>query len=107
MKQSEFLLKVILWSFFFILMEHNFRNGSQLFNEDEYYSNYCYDMYHKKRGLALIFNHEQFNRQRQRRGTHIERLRDTFKSLDFKVKIYEDKTKSEIFSILQKGVCKC
>lgn len=63
-------------------------------------------MRHRKRGLALIFNHEQFNKQRPRRGTHIDRdrLRQTFKSLDFKVKIYEDKTKSEILNILQKGM---
>lgn len=64
-------------------------------------------MCHKKRGLALIFNHEYFDTQRKRRGTHIDRdrLRDTFKSLDFKVKIHEDKTKSQILAILQKGIC--
>lgn len=63
-------------------------------------------MSHKKRGLALIFNHEQFHTQRQRKGTQIDRdrLHKTFKLLEFKVKIYENKTKSEILDILQKGV---
>lgn len=84
----------------------NCSNEYETCSENERHSKYCYDMCHKKRGLALIFNHEHFNRQRRRRGTHIDRdrLRDTFKSLDFKVKIYEDKTKAEILTILQKGV---
>lgn len=85
----------------------NFSNASGAFNQDDYYLKYCYDMCHKKRGLALIFNHEDFSTQRKRRGTHIDRdrLRETFKSLDFKVKVYEDKKKAEILAILQKGVC--
>ncbi|XP_055299000.1 caspase-1-like [Sitodiplosis mosellana] len=83
-------------------------NECETFNQDNYHSNYCYNMCHKKRGLALIFNHEYFSKQRQRRGTHIDRdrLHDTFKSLDFKVKIYENKTKLEILAILQKVAAK-
>lgn len=66
---------------------------------------YCYNMYHKKRGLALIFNHEEFVNQRRRRGTNIDRdrLRKTLKALDFKVKTYENHTKFEVLNVLQKS----
>lgn len=66
---------------------------------------YCYNMQHEKRGLALIFNHEIFASQRPRRGTNIDRdrLRETFSLFDFDVEIHEDQTKSQVLRILENG----
>lgn len=66
---------------------------------------YCYKMDHRNRGLCLIFNHERFSKLPLRRGTRFDRnrLRDTFKSLQFKVKIFDNRGKEEIMCILEKG----
>lgn len=62
-------------------------------------------MDHEKRGMALIFNHEIFDCNSPRRGTHIDcdRLSRTFESLDFDVKIFENETISEIKGILDES----
>lgn len=82
----------------------------QLTNEEinqkiAYPLDYCYKMNHSKRGLCLIFNHEIFCHLSRRRGTHFDRnrLRDTFKSLHFKVKIFQNRRKQEIMGILGKS----
>lgn len=70
-----------------------------------YPMDYCYKMDHRNRGLCLIFNHERFSKLPPRRGTRFDRnrLRDTFKSLQFKVKIFDNRAKEEIMLILEKG----
>lgn len=61
---------------------------------------YEYNMDHKSRGMAIIFNHERFDQPGvpTRYGTNIDRdnLRETFKSLGFTVKVFNDRTYSEI-----------
>ncbi|KAI5616881.1 caspase 6, apoptosis-related cysteine peptidase, like 1 isoform X1 [Silurus asotus] len=53
-----------------------------------------YQMNHDRRGLALIFNHEDFaNPDKKRRGTNKDRdiLRDRFQELGFEVQSYNDR----------------
>ena len=53
-----------------------------------------YNMNHRKRGLALIFNHEHFEipQLRSRAGTNVdcENLREALEALHFDVSIYKD-----------------
>lgn len=66
-----------------------------------------YNMSHKKRGLALIFNHEFFDipSLECRKGTNIdcEKLKKTFKSLDFEVSTYKDCKLREFLGHIDKG----
>ncbi|XP_031628321.1 caspase-1-like [Contarinia nasturtii] len=66
---------------------------------------YYYKMDHKKRGIALIFNHEKFYDfdVTTRIGTNIDRdrLHQTFSGLGFDVIIHNDRTEREIKTILQ------
>ncbi|XP_037822475.1 caspase-1-like isoform X2 [Lucilia sericata] len=66
-----------------------------------------YNMNHKKRGLAIIFNHEFFDipSLENRKGTNIdcEKLKKTFKSLDFEVSIYKDCKLREVFEHIDKA----
>lgn len=68
---------------------------------------YYYNMNHTKRGIALIFNHESFDDidWAERIGTQADcqNLRKTFIALNFEVRIHNDRTKSEMKNILQKG----
>lgn len=68
---------------------------------------YHYNMNHTKRGIALIFNHESFDDTdwAERSGTQADcqNLRKIFTALNFEVRIHNDRTKSEMKSILQKG----
>lgn len=62
-------------------------------------------MSHKKRGHALIFNHEHFSSfdVSTRTGTNDDRnnLKETLTSLHFEVTVYNDKRWTEIRSILE------
>lgn len=62
-------------------------------------------MDHKKRGLALIFNHEVFDCNSPRKGTRADRdnLQRTLESMDFDVQIFENETISEIKGILEES----
>lgn len=66
-----------------------------------------YNMNHKKRGLALIFNHEFFDipSLENRKGTNVdcEKLKKTFKSLDFEVSTYKDCKLREFLDHIDKG----
>lgn len=68
-----------------------------------------YDMHHKSRGTALIFNHERFNDPGlgKRTGTAVDstNLKQTFESLHFDVPIYNDLSLVEIKRTLME--CKC
>ncbi|XP_041641829.1 caspase-6-like isoform X2 [Cheilinus undulatus] len=57
-----------------------------------------YKMDHKRRGLALIFNQENFESLESRPGTQADRdnLEKSLKDLNFEVKIYNDKKKSDV-----------
>ncbi|XP_073814060.1 death related ICE-like caspase [Musca autumnalis] len=59
-----------------------------------------YNMRHKNRGLALIFNHEHFTVQtlKSRSGTNVDcdNLARCLKQLDFDVRIYKDCTLKEL-----------
>lgn len=67
-----------------------------------------YNMSHKRRGMALIFNHATFLINSPRKGTNLDRdrLKDTLASLDFDVNVYENRTISEIKNILLNGKLK-
>lgn len=68
---------------------------------------YYYNMNHKNRGLAVIFNHEQFDDDiKPRNGTQAdrERLCETFRALDFDVRAYDDLKQNEILEQLEKGI---
>lgn len=62
-------------------------------------------MDHKKRGMALIFNHEMFDCNSPRKGTSADRdrLEYTLESLGFEVKIFENETISEIKGVLEES----
>ena len=54
-----------------------------------------YNMNHPRRGIAIIFNHMNFDPRlglKQRNGTNVDRdsLRSVLKGLDFEVKVYND-----------------
>ncbi|XP_041641277.1 caspase-6-like isoform X3 [Cheilinus undulatus] len=60
-----------------------------------------YKMDHKRRGLALIFNQEHFMDEKHlptRTGSKVDRdnLEKSLKDLNFEVKIYNDKKKSDV-----------
>lgn len=63
-----------------------------------------YNMGHKRRGLALIFNHKNFDPRlglKPRNGTDADRdnLRMTLRQLDFDVKVFNDLPLRDIVSI--------
>lgn len=64
-------------------------------------------MNHKKRGVALIFNHYKFfdSNLLARQGTDVDvrNLTATFSALDFQVNLYADLTLKEIEETLKKG----
>lgn len=77
----------------------NLPTGPSIFAEE-------YDMNHSKRGKAVIFNHITFkNGQSPRFGAQQDAivLREEFGRLQFDVKIHTNKTKKEIFSVLEEG----
>lgn len=66
----------------------------------------AYNMRHRRRGVALVFNHKHFASHlglKQRNGTDQDRenLANTLKRLDFTVRVYEDQAWKDIDSILQ------
>ncbi|XP_060729019.1 caspase-6-like isoform X2 [Tachysurus vachellii] len=64
-----------------------------------------YEMNHKRRGLALIFNHEHFQFFCERRGTKIDRdnLKQRFQALGFEVNIHDNKNKTEVLEEIFKA----
>lgn len=70
-----------------------------------------YNMNHNERGIALIFNHENFDpatKLNKRLGTDLdcEHLISTLKSLYFDVQPYKDLRLSELLSTVEKGIPK-
>lgn len=67
-----------------------------------------YNMNHKRRGLALLFNHKHFDPRLQlktRNGTNADRdnLRITLRQLDFEVKVYDDLPFKELDRLLEEA----
>lgn len=66
-----------------------------------------YNMNHKRRGLALIFNHEFFDipSLESRKGTNAdcEKLKKAFKKLDFEVTDHKDCKLRELLEWIEKG----
>lgn len=65
-------------------------------------------MNHYKRGIAIIFNHYQFDNKmlESREGTDkdVAALEETLKLLQFDVVVYNDYTYSQIYDKLQEGM---
>ncbi|GLV45905.1 Death related ICE-like caspase [Carabus blaptoides fortunei] len=61
-----------------------------------------YFMSHKRRGKAIILNHEHFDKEDSREGTQIDvdRLTDVLSTLKFEVEVHKD---LEYFDIIQLG----
>ncbi|ROI15114.1 Caspase-6 [Anabarilius grahami] len=67
-----------------------------------------YKMNHKKRGMALIFNHENFYwhlRLNSRSGTNADRdnLVRRFKELDFEVRAYDDYKRDQVLEQIKEA----
>lgn len=66
-----------------------------------------YNMKHKKRGIAIIFNHEKFDIHtlKTRSGTNVdcEQLKNCLKNLGYTVKVYHDLHFKELNSIVQEA----
>ena len=65
-----------------------------------------YNMNHRRRGKAMIFNHKNFDPRlglKARNGTDRDRdnLRITLRNLDFEVKVYDDLPYKEMERILE------
>lgn len=63
-----------------------------------------YDTTHKKRGIALVFNHKIFYSTTSRPGTDRDRdnISRVLQKLGFEVRIYQDYRYSELYDILEK-----
>uniref|UniRef100_A0A182T656 Caspase family p20 domain-containing protein n=1 Tax=Anopheles maculatus TaxID=74869 RepID=A0A182T656_9DIPT len=89
------------------------RKGHELFDHrikarmpvERYASDY--NMNHKRRGLALIFNHENFDvpQLKARAGTNVdcENLTATLKGLDFEVHVYKDLKLRDLQKEVERG----
>jgi caspase 7 len=67
-----------------------------------------YNMNHRRRGLAIVFNHKNFDPRlglKTRNGTDADRdnLRSTLRTLDFAVKVYNDLPYKEMERILEEA----
>lgn len=69
-------------------------------------NDFYYNLNHKNRGVAVIFNHEYFNieRLKQRSGTNEDEanLKRTLKNLGFLVHCFKDLTTMELFHQIEK-----
>lgn len=63
-----------------------------------------YNMYHPRRGRAIIINNDTFenNFATPRKGSHIdvENLKQAFNQLDFEVTVYDNHTYQEIKKVI-------
>jgi caspase-like apoptosis-related cysteine protease len=64
-------------------------------------------MNHKKRGMAIIFNHEYFDISllKRRTGTNVDcaNLKHTLNDLGFRVTVHNDLTAKEITNTVEQG----
>jgi len=69
-----------------------------------------YNMNHPRRGIAIIFNHMNFDQRlglKKRNGTDVDRdsLRSVLKGLDFEVKVYNDLHFKQLERVLEEVAC--
>lgn len=73
----------------------------------DYNLSFEYDMTHEHRGVALIFNHENYEHKYRapRKATNVDRdrLYDVLDGLGFDVRIHNDLTFQQIMETLGKG----
>ena len=66
-----------------------------------------YNMNHKMRGMAIIFNHEYFDIRslKRRNGTNVDcnNLEHTLKNLGFQVDVYDNLKSKDITKIVNQG----
>jgi caspase-like apoptosis-related cysteine protease len=66
-----------------------------------------YKMNHNRRGMAIIFNHEDFDNPslKRRFGTNVDRdnLKHTLNGLGFEVTVYNDLKTEELMNIVVEG----
>lgn len=67
-----------------------------------------YNMSHKKRGTAIIFDHEEFDRSlnaKKRRGTKVDskKLFECLRELGFDVKVFYDRKFGDLKEIVHQG----
>lgn len=66
-----------------------------------------YNMNHKRRGIAIIFNHEIFDipSLKSRAGTKVdcENLSNTLSKLGFEVKVFQDLSYKEVIQTVDEG----
>jgi len=64
-------------------------------------------MSHPKRGVALIFNHQKFDRMASRSGSDKDcrDLSNQLSALGFEIRIREDLTLTELYKELYKSKC--
>jgi hypothetical protein len=62
-----------------------------------------YNMRHPRRGVALIFNHQKFDRMPSRTGTarDCQNLSIQLKNLGFDIRVHNDLTYMELSSVLR------
>ena len=63
-----------------------------------------YKMDHKRRGKAIIFNHEKFENLEERSGTAVDVtvLRETYEALGFEVTVYHNLNVNDILIAVSK-----
>lgn len=68
-----------------------------------------YKMDHKKRGKAIILNHEHFERDESRDGTmkDVEKISKTMEVLGFEVEVHNDLDYSNILMLLKESMSQC
>lgn len=86
-----------------LLLEYIFQNVAAMPVEKD---SEVYNMNHRRRGIALIFNHKLFDSRlglKQRNGTDADRdnLRLTLRQLDFEVRVYNDLAFKDMERILE------
>nr|AIX10295.1 caspase-1 isoform 2 [Nilaparvata lugens] len=83
--------------------DHSKREGIREDELDSLEANATYNMNHKARGSAIIFNHEHFlENLDQRKGTDVDafKLRNSLERLGFSVVSYKDRKAEEIENII-------
>ncbi|XP_039277595.1 caspase-1-like isoform X1 [Nilaparvata lugens] len=86
---------------------HSKREGIREDELDSLEANATYNMNHKARGSAIIFNHEHFlENLDQRKGTDVDafKLRNSLERLGFSVVSYKDRKAEEIENIITEDV---
>ncbi|XP_055318472.1 caspase-like [Sitodiplosis mosellana] len=87
-------------------MTRNHSNAARVARMPTEWNAFEYNMRHKKRGMAIIFNHEHFDISslNSRTGTNVdcENLRHTLETLQFDVVVHKDLSEADIHQEIRK-----